>query len=1550
MAPEQWRGEASTPASDIWALGVVLHELAVGRLPYPQRSLDQLVHLVTSDLPVPPIESAEMTPQLNDLIRACLSKDPAARPLAAAIVQTLEHLLSQKHPASEDASPFRGLLAFTEQHAEFFFGREAEVDAFLERLRERPVLPIVGLSGAGKSSFVQAGVVPRLREQGAWTVLAIRPGGEPFLALAQRLLGGERTSSFRMRNKTRPLAKTGAVSADESGVGKNEPSAEALAQLLSDSPEELARILREIAENSSTRVLLFVDQLEEAYTHCANAALRERFFHAVCAAADDEHDPVRVCFTLRDDFLGRLAEGAESVAVREALNHVIVLRSPSKDALREILTRPSQAAGYRYDDPSLVDDMLKAIASEPAGLPLLQFAVRMLWDKRDKDRRILSRAAYDAIGGVAGALAEHAEAVLAGLSPEQAKVARQMFLRLVTPQRTRHVMRADQLVAELGPSAPELLDRFTRARLLNARKSSRREAELELAHESLISRWARLSSWVDEGREELAFVAEISRAAELWAERGRRADEVWRGDALRDAQRKRELLRSPLSEVSVAFLAAGERVEAQHVRRRRILNVGAGAALGLVALVAVAVAVAMSDKEASAQRRWAEAQREGARAALGRGDPLQARAMLRGSLEVDDALPARGLWAELDAEPLQLVKQAGAEILDVAFDATGSELYVTTVNGNAAIELVDLASFSLRTSPEMAGARVVRFGPENRRAVFGSYGRVSVVDRDAGTVTVLRAKHGSERAPSGHNGRIADLAMSGDGRLALSGGFNEARLWNLQSLEEQAVLPTHRGTVFVALNADGARAITTDAEHIRVWQTRPLALQRTLDGHAGVVLAVALRDDGVLASAGQDGVVRLWNVETGSLLAELRGHRASINALAFHDDLLASVSEDGTLRAWSVEKRELLTTIDLGVRRRQRVAISPDGSRIATSSGDMKARVWSVEKLLRRRRLLGGEGYFVNLAVSPDGALGAGAGGDAVVRVWDLVTGGPKWLLPGHEGFVSALSFSPDIHLLASGSHDGTIRIWNMQTGREDRTLREHADRTQSVAFSPDGKLFVSQGPSALHVWETATWQQRRVIAGVEPAPHLLFSQDSGLVFAGGQDKILRAWRSSDWSLVHALPTPGQAYKLALQPGGNMAAVACSDGSVALCDLRTGTSKTIGPFDYNNRLNSGAEIAFSPDGNTLFVPSSTRLHSYDVASGQSVSRAFEEVYAFDAKVRVGVLSSQSGAIIGVDMASGLPRARGAMVLRESLTLVAGRGWRDLATGRLDTAPRDKAWQRALADEAVVGAQSEDGRVLCVVGADRRFAVWDRDADRAVATEQLAAKPAVIGSARGCVRIALNPSSEIGRLIQPAEARLFEGTGASRVVHPAATAATFRDGELALATVDSLVVLDEQGAERERLPNKTVVTALGMNREWLATGDPHGNVRLIPRRGRNANSVSFSEQSSRQVTALLFGPSDTLFIGWADGVVGGWSLLDGRRLESARIYGEVRHFRVAGPRLYAASDVGDFISFDLRPFERDYCTFLRTVWQDVPVVWELGGPVVRPAPTSHRCAR
>ncbi|WP_437878689.1 nSTAND1 domain-containing NTPase [Sorangium sp. So ce513] len=587
MSPEQWIGEGIDHASDIWAVGIMLHELVTGAHPLAPVSVHSLMQVAALDEPMPELDEAR--PDLGPLagiIDRCLRKRKAERTASAQqLLSELLPLLPGRHEIvlGADESPFAGLSAFQEADADRFFGRAEDIASMVTRLRSQPLLAIVGASGVGKSSLVRAGIVPALKRSGAgWESLILRPGREPMAALAD-LLCHPVLMSRGGSERPEPLDS-------EAARGR-------LLERLRAEPGYLGAELRAWSARRQRRVVLFVDQFEELYTLSCDAGERAAFLSCLGGVADDASSPLRVILSLRSDFIERVAEDRHFMAA--VTRGLVVLPPIGRAGLREALTRPVQAARYEIEDPALVEDILDVLETTRGALPLLQFMAARWWDLRDRGRRLLTRESYEAIGGVAGTLASHADTVLAGMSGRQAKLCRAVFERLVTPERTRAIASLREL-REL-PGDPDELEGVVQvlsdARLL-AVERGRDDAgsTVEIVHESLIERWPTLQRWLDENQQDAAFLDKLRVAARQWESSGLADDAVWRGKLADEARRFREsyVYQGQLPAREQRYLDAVLRLASQAQRRRRTLIVGtmaglallvAGATLGIIKVV-----------------------------------------------------------------------------------------------------------------------------------------------------------------------------------------------------------------------------------------------------------------------------------------------------------------------------------------------------------------------------------------------------------------------------------------------------------------------------------------------------------------------------------------------------------------------------------------------------------------------------------------------------------------------------------------------------------------------------------------------------------------------------------------------------------------------------------------------------------------------------------------------------------------------------------------------------------------------------------------------------
>lgn len=562
MAPEQWTGAPLTDRVDSWALGIVTAELLTGAHPLGddgdarRAAARDPGRIATWSAARPDVPAAVV-----ELISRSLEHAPALRPSATEWARVLDTVIVDgRSDAIVEDGPYRGLAAFDEKHARFYFGRELEIDAFLERLRDTPHLPIVGPSGAGKSSFLHAGVIPRLRAREPWTVIAFRPGADPAGTLARHVLAAisdDRRAELRL-TETQLKAQVHAFRAE-----------------LLETPTLLAARLATIAGMHGSRVLLAIDQLEEAFNQGASEAERAGFLEMLLSAVDDPLDPVRVVVTVRDDFVGKLA----------GLRSLFVVKKLGIDDLRRTITGPLARYDYQFDDAAIVDDLIAEVGSaEAANLPLLQFACRTLWDGRDTVNRRLLRATYRAMGGLAGALASHADHALTELSPGELRTARQLLLQLVVGTTRRSVAR-HHLVAGAGPDAAVVLDRLLTARLLVQRNPGDGEAPIiEIAHESLVETWSQLARWLDESREERRLLDELLDAARLWERRGKRPEHTWSEKDLATTRHRAAQLGLGLPRPVQEFFAAGDQRHRAARQRRRL---GYGVAITLAVAAAV---------------------------------------------------------------------------------------------------------------------------------------------------------------------------------------------------------------------------------------------------------------------------------------------------------------------------------------------------------------------------------------------------------------------------------------------------------------------------------------------------------------------------------------------------------------------------------------------------------------------------------------------------------------------------------------------------------------------------------------------------------------------------------------------------------------------------------------------------------------------------------------------------------------------------------------------------------------------------------------------------
>src|SRR5208337_1835681 len=421
--------------------------------------------------------------------------------------------------------PYRGLEPFREEDAPFFCGRDDAISELAARVEVNSFVAVVGPSGSGKSSLVFAGLLPALRKEAlrkerqtrTWDVVSLRPGKSPLFNLAE---------AFASPAENAGPAQI-ATYLEKEAMAYRDGDAGLLAHVID-------RRL-DAAPEKPDRLLIYVDQWEELYAMAPSAEDKDgaqkhaddvRKFIGLLLAASAEARAT-VVLTVRADFYNPLIRNPllSTLLPRQQMN----IKPMRSDELRSAIETPAKKAGLSFAPPELVDQILNDVGTQEGRLPLLQFALKATWERREGNA--LTAEAYTAVGGVTGAIEKTADSAYNRLTETQQSAAKRLFLGLVTPGEGQEDTRARGLISN-DPQQLEVIKLFSdpKVRLLvtglapllgNAQSQSDGRATVEVAHEALIQRWPMLRTWVNENRDKLRARAAIRRAMAEWEENGK---------------------------------------------------------------------------------------------------------------------------------------------------------------------------------------------------------------------------------------------------------------------------------------------------------------------------------------------------------------------------------------------------------------------------------------------------------------------------------------------------------------------------------------------------------------------------------------------------------------------------------------------------------------------------------------------------------------------------------------------------------------------------------------------------------------------------------------------------------------------------------------------------------------------------------------------------------------------------------------------------------------------------------------------------------------------
>ncbi|WP_410646549.1 NACHT and WD repeat domain-containing protein [Amycolatopsis sp. cmx-4-54] len=815
--------------------------------------------------------------------------------------------------------PYVGLATFRAEDADRFFGREHLVGEVEAKLREQRFLGVFGASGTGKSSILRAGLQPRLGR-----VVLFTPGNDPLEELAIQLaalLGG---------------------------------SPGALRDELVGDPRGLSRIVRR-PQDDDPELVIVVDQFEEVFTHGATEADRDHFIDLLITAAHAQHSRCRVVIGVRADFYAHCAGHAGLV---EALRDAQVTVGPMTAAeLRSAIVQPA-ARGDLAVEGALLATLIKQASGDAGALPLLSHVLLETWYRRRGNT--LTLAGYETAGGIAGALAQTADAVYETFDDEQGRTVRWLLLRLTTTGTGAGDVRRRVPVAELDltPAGHAVVDRLTGIRLLTRDRDT-----LEITHEALLRGWPRLRDWLAEDLEGLRIHRRLTEAARIWESLDRDPGALYRGTSLEAAREWRGRADIAVNRVEREFLeasAAAAEAELATARRHAIRSRQLVAVLGVLLLFATMLIVVAvhAEQNATGQRNNALSEVAAGKAAgLRTSNP--------------------GLAAQLSL---------------VAFRLSPTDEATKALLGSVPLPL------GTRLTGHRDHVNAVAVAPDSRLAATASHDGTAILWDIA-----ERRRPRASAVLSGHKANVNGVAFSPDQRrLATAGWDHTALLWDItdpSAVITVATLGAHHGDVnSVSFSPDNTLLITTSTDATaKLWSTgrEPQELATLSAGHGGVVSGVISRDRRFAATANWDGTAALWPIadpRNPGLPVILRGHTAPVVSVAFspHGRILATAAQDRTVRLWEVvdpsAPRELavLAGHDGTVRS---VEFSLDGGTIATASEDQTVRLWRLQPdgtAATFTVLRGHTAPAVTAAFGADGRILMTGGDDNAALLWHI--------------------------------------------------------------------------------------------------------------------------------------------------------------------------------------------------------------------------------------------------------------------------------------------------------------------------------------------------------------------------------------------------------------------------------------------------------------------------------------------------------------------------------------------------------------------------------------
>ncbi|MBD2680927.1 MULTISPECIES: CHAT domain-containing protein [Nostoc] len=1123
--------------------------------------------------------------------------------------------------------PYRGLAAFKQEDAPYFYGRETVTQQLVTAVKKKHLVAVVGASGSGKSSVVFAGLIPQLKQDRSknWQIVSFRPGNNPLESLAMAMPAAGIALSQGLGNGDWGL-----------GTGKDFLSHHRLQELeleveLTKNDRTLQNFLESIiAASPKSHIVVIADQFEELYTLCQDTEERKIFLDHLLNAVQSVPGFTLV-LTLRADFFG---EALSYRPLSNALQDAQVNLGPMNAVeLESAIAQPAQILNVQLE-PGLTQRLIDVVLDSPSHLPLLEFTLTQLWQKQQQGW--LTHQAYTDIGGVETALANHAESVYVQLNSADKERVQQIFIQLVQPTDNKADIRRLANREEVGEENWNLVTQLADARLLVTNRHEVTNIEtVEIIHEALIKNWRRLQQWMQIDGEFRHWQEQLRVLIKQWEHSNQDAGALLRGKPLIDAeewllQRTTQINATEQSFINLSLELRNREHQAQNAAKKRTIILLTTGLVGALLLAGMALF-----QQQQAQINELQALNLSAKVLLKSGNEveafipiLQVMKNLEG-LQLLDSQTKIGLSTSI-LENINQIREYNrftghqGEITSIKFSPDGQLL--ASASQDTTIKIWRRDGRLLQTlADHRDGVFSVIFSPNNQLLIAASFDNTISFWRYDTSTSLFENKPFFRLL---EKDRLWALALSPDSKiLATANRKGQIKLWTLDG-QLIRMIPAHNQRIWsVNFSPDGQTLATASADKtVKLWNLEGKAL-KTLQGHSDEVLSVNFSPDSkFIASASKDKTVKIWDF-TGQLLHTLDGHNNEILDVNFslNSKFIASAIADDTVKLWSIPRDDksnspsLIYTFSGHGDKASEVSFSPDGKTIASASADKIIKLWHLQGILpsfpgnsvsispdgktvavgnqqgivtlrqRDGNLLGSfnahEGEIIKVLFHPTVKNLVTIGVDNQIKLWNL-EGKLLNSWQGHEKANNSISdkiynpiqdasFSPDGKNIATiGRIDKQVKIWNLQ-GTLLKSWQTNSNLLTKINFSPDGKILATAGDKTVKLWNLEGKLLQTLSGHKDNIADAIFSPNGKIIATAGIDKTVKLWHSDSGKLFRTLQHNESVYSVGFSPNNQILVSA----SAAQINFWNWDGKLLNILQGHQ--GNISEVNFSSDGNII---------------------------------------------------------------------------------------------------------------------------------------------------------------------------------------------------------------------------------------------------------------------------------------------------------------------------------------------------------------------------------